>query len=169
MIGPSLLDAFALLFVVYRIARANGRPLGESLHTLLALMLVVGLFLGFRMTREVRAVLGEAVDLLQAIPGLGTKLLVIVGAWLLLRLLRRRSGEWLENAIPRRLQARILPVTEGVRAVLLAGLIAWLAEGFFDGPPQTAPKLVRGVRLGDAWIAQRLQPASQIPSRAGGS
>ena len=74
MVGLSLLDAAALLFVVFRIVRARTRSLGESLHALIALLLLIGLFLGFRMTRELRAVLSEAADLLQAIPGLGTVL-----------------------------------------------------------------------------------------------
>jgi hypothetical protein len=157
MTGLSLLDAVAVLFVLYRIGRANSRSLGESLHALIALLLLVALFLGFRMAREVRALLGEAADLLQTIPGLGSKLLIIVGAWYLMRLLRTRSGNWMEQAVPRRLHRRLTPLSEGLRALLLVGLLAWVTAGLFSGPPQSVPLLVQGVRLGDAWVLRFLQ------------
>jgi hypothetical protein len=159
MTGLSLIDALALLFVVFQIVRASRRSLGESLHALIALTLLVGLFLGFRMAREIRALLGEAADLLQAIPGLGTKLLVIVGAWYLMRLLRTRSGDWLEGAVPKRAHRRLIPISEGVRALLLVGFLAWLTEGFFSTPPQPRPLLIDAVRSGDAWVMQALQPS----------
>jgi len=157
MTGLSLLDAAALLFVLFRVGRAYRKSLGESLHGLIALLLLIALFLGFRMAREVRTLFGEAADLMQTIPGMGTKLLVIVGAWYAMRLLRTRSGDWIEKAMPRRLHRRLVPVSEGLRALLLIGLLAWLADGLFSGPPQSAPLLIQGVRLGDAWLVQGLQ------------
>jgi hypothetical protein len=162
MTGHSLLDAAAGLFVLYRVGRANSRSLGESLHALIALLLLVALFLGFRMAREVRALLGEAADMLQAIPGLGSKVLVIVGAWFLMRLLRTRSGNWMEKTVPRRLHRRLTPLSEGLRALLLVGFLAWLTSGLFSGPPRSAPLLVQGVRLGEAWVLPFLQ---QTPSQ----
>jgi hypothetical protein len=161
MTGLSLLDAAAVLFVLYRVGRANGRSLGESLHALIALLLLIALFLGFRMAREVRALLGETVDLLQTIPGLGSKVLIIVGAWYLTHLLRTRSGNWMERAVPRHLHRRLTPFSEGLRALLLVGFLAWLTSGLFSGPPQSTPLLVQGVRLGDAWMLEFLQ---QTPS-----
>lgn len=155
--GLSLVDAVALIFVGYRVARANARPLGESLHGLIALLLLVGLFLGFRMASEMRALVGEAANVMQAIPGFGTKLLVILAAWYLMRRLRTRSGFWIESAIPRRLHAKIVPVVEGLRAALMVGFIAWLAEDLFDQRSPATPWLVQRVRAGDAWIAGLLQ------------
>lgn len=156
MTGLSVLDAAALLFVLYRIGRATGRSLGESLHSLIGLLLLIGLFLGFRMARELRLLLGEAADLLQALPGLGTKLLVIIGAWYLMRLLRTRSGDWIEHRVSRRFHRRLVPIAEGLRALLLVGFLAWLGEGLFGEPPQTAPMLIQGARAGDAWVMQLL-------------
>lgn len=155
--GLSLVDAVALVFVGYRVARANARPLGESLHGLIALLLLVGLFLGVRMASEMRALVGEAANVVRAIPGFGTKLLVILAAWYLMRRLRTRSGFWIELAIPRRLHAKIVPVVEGLRAALMVGSIAWLAEDLFDERSPATPWLVQRVRAGDASIAGLLQ------------
>lgn len=149
----ALLDAVVLLFLLYRVGRAGRRTLGESLHALVSLLLLVALFLGFRMAREVRGLLGGMADTMQAIPGLGTKLLVIVAAWYLMRLLRERSGHWIGRSIPESAHRRLLPVSEGLRALLLAGFLVWLAEGWFDKPPAPAPLAVELVRDGDRWLA----------------
>ena len=139
------------------------RPLGDSLHGLIALLLLIGLFLGLRMHRELRGLLGDLADSMQAIPGLGSKLLVVVAAWYLMRLIRRRSGAWIEAGVPRRLHSRITPLSEGPRAILLAGFVLWLAEGWFDGPPWTLPKAVQAVRVGDTWLKSQLQGPPERP------
>ncbi len=168
MTDLALIDAIILLFVLFRIGRAQRTTLGESLHALIALLLLVGLFLGFRMTSELRGLLNGVADLMQAIPGLGSKLLIILGAWYLLRLLRRRSGLWIEAAVPRKLHRRILPVIEGLRAALLAGFLVWLTEGWFDGPRQDTPLIVQGVRIGDAWVARMVNESTRPDARQPG-
>lgn len=165
MTDLTLIDAVVLLFVLFRIGRARNTTLGDSLHALIALLLIVALFLGFRMTNELRGLLSGVVDLMQGIPGLGSKLLIIIGAWYLMRLLRRRSGLWIEAAVPRQAHRRILPVIEGLRAALLAGFLVWLAEGWFDGPPQDTPLIVHGVRIGDAWVARMVSESTRPDGR----
>jgi len=156
MLNLTLIDALVFLYVLATVVRARGRTLGESLHGLIALLLLIGLFIGLRMTGEIRQLLGGLAQSMQAVPGLGAKLLIIIGAWYLMRLLRKRSGYWIESAIPRRVHARLLPISEGLRALLLAGFVMWLAEGWFDGPPQTTPIVVDAVRAGDAWLDSKL-------------
>jgi hypothetical protein len=163
MLDLTLIDAFALLYIIYRVARARSRSLGDSLHDLVALLLLIALVIGLRMTSELRQLLDGVAVSMQAVPGLGSKLLVIVGAWYLMRLLRKRSGYWIENAIPRRLHRHLAPVTEGVRALLLVAFLAWLVEGWFDGPRQATPKLVQAVRVVDAWLVERMA-RTQHPS-----
>ena len=58
----------------------------------LSTILLIGLFFGLRMSRELRGLLADVADLFQVVPGLGSRLLILVGAWYLLRLLRRHSG-----------------------------------------------------------------------------
>ena len=152
----TLTDALVALFVLVRIVGARSRALGESLHGLIALLLLVALFLGFRMTREIRGLLNDLADMMQAVPGLGAKLLIIVAAWYLMRLIRRQSGRLIEAGIPSGWHARLLPLTEGLRAALLAGFVLWLSESWFD-PGHRAPLSVQGVRLGDAWVERQIR------------
>jgi hypothetical protein len=163
MLALSLLDAAVLLFIVFRVVRSSSRTLGESLHNLIALLLIVALFLGFRMTREIRGLLSDMADMMQAIPGLGTRVLIIIGAWYLMRLLRQRSAYWIEHAIPSTRHKGITRASEGLRAVLLAGFLLWLAEGWFDRPPARVPVVVEWVRAGDLWLENQLQRRS-MPS-----
>ena len=149
MLDLTLIDAVAVLYVLYSIARARSRSLGDALHDLLALLLLIGLFLGFRAASEMRGVLNEAADMMRTVPGLGSKILIVVAAWYLLRLLRNRTGYWIEKALPTGSHRALLPLAEGLRALLLVGFIAWLAEGLFDPPPSPAPKIVEWVRAGD--------------------
>jgi hypothetical protein len=154
MTGLGLIDAAALLFLAVRVGRASHRRLGESVHGMFAWLLLVGLALGFRLASELRQVLGTAADWLQAVPGLGTKLLIIVGAWYIMRLLRTRSGDWIQQAVPARLHGRLLPFTEAGRALLIIGLLAWLVEGLFPDPPSPAPYLVELVRVIDRGLTR---------------
>jgi hypothetical protein len=169
MLDLTLIDAIALLYLVFRVVRGRTRSLGDSLHDLIALLLLVALIIGLRMTGELRQLLDGVATSMQAVPGLGSKLLVVVGAWYLMRLLRKRSGYWIEQGIPRRLHRRITPIAEGLRALLLVAFVAWLVEGWFDGPPRAAPKLVQAVRFGDAWIDRQLsapRPPAPPPGAA---
>jgi hypothetical protein len=162
----ALIDAAVLLYVLLLVARSGSRKLGESLHDLIALLLIMGLFLGFRMAREIRGVLADMAELVQAIPGLGSRLLVIVGAWYLMRLIRQRSAFWIEQAIPGTRHKGLTRISEGVRAVLLAGFLVWLAEGLFDQPPARVPLAVDLVRHGEDWIERMLQPSPADASTA---
>jgi hypothetical protein len=166
MLDLSLLDAAVLLYVLLLVARSGSRQLGESLHDLIALLLVVGLFLGFRMAREVRGLLSGVAELMQAIPGLGTRILIIVGAWYLMRLIRQQSASWIEQAVPGARRKGLTRISEGSRALLLAGFLVWLAEGLFDEPPATVPAAVTAVRTGEAWVTRWLRPAEQPPTAA---
>jgi hypothetical protein len=153
----SLIDAAVLLYVLLLVARSGSRKLGESLHDLIALVLIVGLFLGFRMAREIRGLLAGMAELMQAIPGLGSRILVIVGAWYLMRLIRQRSAFWIEQTIPGNRHKGLTRISEGIRAALLAGFLVWLAEGLFDEPPAPVPLVVEAVRQGEDWIERMLQ------------
>jgi len=152
----ALLDAVVILFLLYRIGRARSTMLGDSLHGLLSIVLLIALFLGFRVAREMREVVAGVVDLMQAVPGLGSKLLVIVAAWYLLRLLRERSGYWIQQAVPKKQHPRLLPISEGLRSLLLVGFVLWLAEGWFDKPPAATPLAIDLVRSGDTWLDQQI-------------
>lgn len=159
MLDLTLIDAAAVLYVLYSIARARRRSLGDALHDLLALLLLIGLFLGFRAASEMRGVLGELTDMMRTVPGLGSKVLIIIAAWYLLRLLRKRTGYWIEKAVPRGAHRTLLPFAEGLRAALLVGFIAWLTEGFFDPAPAPGPVIVDWVRAGDQLLDRAMQGA----------
>lgn len=159
MTDLTLLDAAVLAFLVFSIVRARARALGDSLHDMIALLLLIALFMGFRMASEMRQVLSGIAETMRALPGLGSKLLIIVGAWYLMRLLRKRSGYWIGQIVPRHMHRIITPVSEGLRAALLAGFLVWLAEGWFDGPAHNTPKVVQAVRAGDARITSMLSPS----------
>lgn len=161
MLDLTLPDALALLFVSFAVVRSRSRPLGDSLHSLIALLLVIALFMGLRMAGEMRQLLGGLAEAMRAISGLGSRLLVIIGAWYLLRLLRKRSGYWIERAIPGSMHRRITPFSEGLRAALLAGFVAWLAEGWYTNSRQDTPLIVHGVRIGDAWVARMVNESSR--------
>jgi hypothetical protein len=165
MLDLSLIDAGVLLFVAFSVLRGRSRRLGDSLHALIALLLIIGLFLGLRMNREIRDMLGGVAESLNAVPGLGSKLLVVIGAWYLMHLLRQQSGNLIGRAIPTGWHSRIRPLVDGTRAALLAGFLIWLVEGWIDAPPQNLPVAVQAVRAGDNWIRQQLQPE---PKRAAG-
>ena len=149
MLDLTLIDAAALLYVLYSVARSRSRSLGDALHDLLALLLLVGLFLGFRAASEMRGVISEVAEIMRTVPGLGSKLLIVIAAWYLLRLLRKKTGYWIGQAVPKRLHRALLPLAEGLRAVVLVGFIAWLAEGLFDPPPAQVPALIEWARVGD--------------------
>lgn len=153
MLNITLLDALVVLFVLWRLARGLRRPLGESLHDLIGLLLLLGLFFGFRMAAEIRAVLAGTAAWLDIAPSLGAKLLMIVGAWYLLRLFRRRAGAWLEGILPRRSHRAGSVACEGLRALLLVGFLLWLFEGWFDPFGPDVPQSVQAVRLVDAYAA----------------
>jgi hypothetical protein len=160
----TLLDAAVLVFIVFSVVRGRSRTLGDSLHGLIALLLVIGLFLSFRLASELRLVLGGLGETMRAIPGLGSKLLIIVAAWYLMRLLRRQSGLWIEKVVPSRLHGQITPISEGLRAALLAGFLVWLAEGLFEHAGPGLPKVVHAVRAGDAWLEGQLNPSPAPPA-----
>ena len=164
MLDLSLLDAAVLLYLVLLVGRAGSRRLGESLHDLIALVLIVGLFLGFRMAREIRSLLSDLAELMNAIPGLGSRILIIAGTWYLMRLVRQHSASWIEQAVPGTRRKGLTRISEGLRALLFTGFLVWLAEGLFDEPPATVPVAVTAVRTAEDWIEQMLQPAAQQPT-----
>ena len=166
MLDLTLIDAAAVLYVLYSVARARSRSLGDALHDLLALLLLIGLFLGFRAASEMRGVLNEMADMMRSVPGLGSKILIVIAAWYLLRLLRKRTGYWIEKAVPKGAHGTLLPFAEGLRAALLVGFIAWLAEGFFDPAPAPVPAVVEWVRAGDQLIDRTVHAATEPATTA---
>jgi hypothetical protein len=152
MPAVSLTDAVVLLFVAWLVIRAGRRTLGESLHDLIGLLLIIGLFLGFRLAREIRGLLADMAVTAELLPSLGTALLVVVAAWLLLRLVRRRSGAWIERLVPGKRRRPLTRMVELVRGLLLAGFLLWLVEGLYPRPPAPTPLAVNAVRAGDRWL-----------------
>jgi hypothetical protein len=153
MLDLALLDGLVILYVAWRLYRGTRRELGESLHDLVALALLLGLFFGFRMAAEIRVLLSGLADWMEVVPGLGSKLLLLVLAWLLFRLLRKRTGAWIQAAVPRKTHRPLAVATEGLRAVLLAGFVLWLVEGWFEPFGEQVPRSIAGVRLVDAHVA----------------
>ena len=62
----ALIDAAIVLFLLYRIGRARSAKLGDSLHSLGSLLLLIALFLGFRIAREMRGLVAGVVDLVRS-------------------------------------------------------------------------------------------------------
>ena len=141
-----MLDFLILIFLVLRVRAASRKKLGEALHALLSLMLLVGLFLGFRVTDEVRYLLNELADAVALASGLGWKLALLVAAWYAMRLLRKRAGYWLEAAMPEGWGKPVTLASEALRSLLLMGFLVWLAESWF-AEGGDAPYSVQCVRL----------------------
>ncbi len=163
MLELTLLDALAILFVFFRLARSHDKALGDSLHNLIALSLIVALLMGLRLTSEIRDLLGDMAGFINTIPGFGSKLLIVILAWYLMRLLRKRAAYWIEEGVPDALHRPLTRWSETLRALLLVGLVTWLAEGWFAPSGPGSPMVVKAVRQGDAWIATLVDPG-QRPS-----
>ena len=157
MFGLTLPDAAAVLYLVWRVVHARKVGLGDSLHGLLTLVLLIALFLGFRITRELRELLGNLADAMQAIPGLGSKLGVIGGAWYLSRLLREQTAYWIERRVPAHLHRRTTALSEALRAGLLTGFIAWLAQGWYEPATSDVPYIVQALWVSRSWTDDLLQ------------
>ena len=154
-----MLDGLFLGFVVFRTVRAGGRVLARSLHGLVSLVLLVSLFLGLQLDARLRDLLAGIVSPADAAPGLGGRLLVVAGAWYLMRLARTRLGGLLEAAVPARRQRPTLFTIEALRASLLAALVVWIMEPLFEANHPGTPVSVRTVRIVDNWAARHAPPA----------
>ncbi|MCU7959722.1 MAG: hypothetical protein KZQ58_06925 [gamma proteobacterium symbiont of Bathyaustriella thionipta] len=154
MLNISLLDAIALVFIALRLLRAGRKNLGESLHSLITISLLAALLLGFRVASQLRGALSSMADFMSAVPGLGSKLLIILLAWYLIHILRKKIAYWLEAALPKSTHETITFISELLRTLILIILIAWLTENWF-GPQQDAPLIVQWVRMGDDWLLNR--------------
>jgi len=159
MTDPSLIDAIVILFIAFKITRANSVSLGDSLHGLIAILLILSLLMGLQLASQLKGVLTGMAEFLQTIPGLGAKLLIAVGAWYLMRFIRTKLGYWLESVIPNKSHKPTTFGSEGFRALLLAVLVIWLFKGWFSDNPNESPTIVNLVRSGDAWFAENFKPA----------
>jgi hypothetical protein len=161
----TLLDALAILFILLRIARAGSKSLGESLQALVALTLLAALLFGLRVTDQVRELLSGLAGFMQSVPGLGSRMLIVVAAWYLMRLVRKRLGDALQSVTPERWHRRLTLFSEGLRALLLAALLIWLVEPWLAPSGPGTARSVLAVRAADRWIAtlSDRQGATQAP------
>lgn len=155
----TLLDALIILFVLLRMTRIRQAELGESLHQLIALLLIVALFLGMRLGAQMRDLVSGVAGIFESVPGLGSRILIILLAWYLMRLIRTRLGHALESIIPIRAHRPITWVSETARALLLAGFIVWIIEPWLGDDAPNSSQAVKVIRAADQWIAERFRPA----------
>lgn len=158
MLDLSLIDAIAILFIGFKISRAHSVSLGDSLHGLIAILLILSLLMGLQLASQLKGVLTGMAEFLQTIPGLGTKLLIAVGTWYLMRFIRTKLGYWLESVIPNESHKPITYSSETLRAAFLVVLVVWLFKGWFPENPNESPAIVNLIRSGDTWIAENLKP-----------
>ena len=161
MLNISLLDAIAVVFIAFRLLRANRRNLGNSLHSLISISLLGVLLLGFRIASQLRGALGRIADFMSTVPGLGSKVLIILLAWYLIHLLRKKIAYWLEAALPESSHKTVTFISELLRTLILIILIAWLTENWFS-PNNDAPLIIQWVRLGDYWLLSQSLHQAQI-------
>ncbi len=144
----ALLDLVILVFVALRTIRARYRSVGDSLHGLIGLLLLLGLLMGARMDHWLKHALTNAADKLGLPPGLGLSLLLIVAVWLLMRVLRHNLAGWLQSLIPPRLAKAVTITSELCKALLVSVLMVTVLQWFY--PQQGALPLVI------IWIRQLL-------------
>ena len=152
LLNLTLLDALIILFVVFKTFKPNTVSLGDSLHGLISILLIIALILGLKLNSEMRGIVAGVTDMMSLIPGLGSKLLVIVVAWFLMKLIRKKLGYWIESMIPQNRHKSISRISEVTRAILLVALLLWVFEGFFEAGADT-PVAVTGVRALDHWVS----------------
>lgn len=145
----TLIDALIIIFILFKALKPAKVSLGSSIHGLIAVSLIIALILGLRLNAEMRDLLSGIANYMDVIPGLGSKLLIILASWYLMRLIRDRLGTWIEAAVPEQNLAPVTRYTEVIRSVLLISLILWIIEGFFD---DNVPLSVQGVRYIDSLI-----------------
>lgn len=131
---------------------ASKRTLGDALHDLISLTLIIGLFIGFRLSGEVRALLGNLADAIAIIPGLGSRLLLIIIAWIIMRIIRKRVSYWIEDSLPQRTRQSATFYVEGFRALLFSAFILWLTDSWFSTDPAQAPLSVQAVRALESMV-----------------
>lgn len=148
----TLLDALIILFILFKVSRAGQAALGNTLHSLIALSLLVALFLGLRLSAQMRDVLGGLAGFMETVPGIGSRLLIIIAAWYLMRLLRERLGQFLEKLTPQHLRRPLTYVAEALRATLLAALVLWIVDPWLAPSSPDSSRAVLAVRAGDAWV-----------------
>jgi hypothetical protein len=155
LLNLTLLDALIILFVLFKTFKPPSVSLGDSLHGLISILLIIALILGLKINNEMRGLVAGVADMMSIIPGLGSKLLVIIAAWYVMRLIRKKLGYWIEGIIPKIKHQPITRISEVIRAVLLVALLLWVFEGFFETDADT-PIAVYGVRALDQWVSSRL-------------
>lgn len=156
----TLLDALIVLFILFKVSRAGQVELGNTLHGLIALLLLIALFLGLRVNGQVRDVLGGLAGFMDAVPGIGSKLLLILAAWFVMRTIRERLGHFLEGLTPQNARRPLTYFAEGLRTLLLVGFILWIVEPWLAPSGPGTSRAVFLVRSGDAWVNSMLS-ASQ--------
>jgi hypothetical protein len=57
---------------------------------------------------------------------------------------------------------------EGLRALLLAGFVLWLVEGWFEPFGDGVPRSIAGVRLVDAHVAAWVYGLGRVSAAPGG-
>lgn len=158
MLDLSLIDIAFIMFIIFKITRANSASLGDSLHGLIAILLILSLLMGLQLGAELKGALTGLAEFLQTIPGLGIKLLIAIATWYLMRFIRTKLGYWLESVIPTTSHRTITYVSEAFRALLLAFLVVWLFKGWFSTDPGENPNIVNYVRKVDTWFAENIRP-----------
>lgn len=153
----SLLDAIIILFLLFKVSRAGQLGLGNTLHSLIALSLLAALLLGLRLSSELRDLVGGLAGFADAVPGIGSRLLIIILAWYLMRLIRERLGELLESLTPERWRKPLTYLAEGLRAALLVGIVLWIVEPWLAPPASQPSQAVNMVRAADHWVERQIE------------
>lgn len=162
----TLLDAAIVLFILFKVSRAGQAELGNVLHAVVALLLLIALLLGLRLNGQLRDVLGGLAGLMEAVPGIGSKLLVILAAWFAMRLVREKLGHFLESLTPQKARRPLTFFAEGLRTLLLVGFILWIVEPWLAPSGPGTSRAVLMVRTGDAWVARLLRPSSSTEAKS---
>lgn len=142
---PEWLDLGLLVFIGWRTLSGRSRSVGDSLHGLIALLLLYGLLLGARLDHWLKHALAGLASSLGIPPGPGLSLALMLGVWVLMRLLRRRMSGVLQRWIPLRLARSVVLVSELGKAVMVAGLLVYVLQWFYpeSGRLPLAVSLVR--------------------------
>lgn len=126
-----LLDAFVIFFLWIKVKRAKKRSLGDSLHDLIALILIISLFWGFGLAASIRRLTYGVADNLNLLSGLGSRLLLIIAAWYVLHFFKHKMAYVIENMIPEQKHQRLSLMLAFLSGLLLSIFILWFFQSWF--------------------------------------